>query len=498
MGAKFSSSLWIPTSGSTTQVEEIGYTPASGFQDTIARTYTASTSVKGINASGANTAGSNLIVSGGLGTGSASGGRVRIQSSFAGGAGSSLNPAATLVDVAASSGGYGAILFEGSKSVIYSAADGQLTAQNSAGTADLFTSTTGSTSTSGTVNGNIFAPSFSDGGTNSTTTARGFYINPTVNYTGASRTGSVTALQIDQVGTSNPTGTNYLILARAGAAGTTSIFSVTNSGRIVTESTASSQECVLLQCDSPDTSVSANCPTVSRMSDLTAGGAAGIRGGLVMGMHNGTTGANCVALLPSKENATANDNRSSLVFSLNAGAGGGANAFNLRAAVDSSGNFRMPTGGTYSWTSSSSDPTVATALDTIVSRRAAGQVSFDTTAAGNGLGAFFASRVQVDRTTNLSVTAAATNTVYTNTGAGGAVVFTLPTAAVGLTYTFIVNAAQTLQVTAGASTTITIGNTASAAAGNITNASVGSAVTLHAVSTTKWIASSSTGTWTIT
>lgn len=48
-----------------------------------------------------------------------------------------------------------------------------------------------------------------------------------------------------------------------------------------------------------------------------------------------------------------------------------------------------------------------------------------------------------------SVTAAESGTTFTNEGAGGAVVFNLPTAAVGLCYRFHVHSAQTVTITAG-------------------------------------------------
>jgi hypothetical protein len=86
---------------------------------------------------------------------------------------------------------------------------------------------------------------------------------------------------------------------------------------------------------------------------------------------------------------------------------------------------------------------------------------------------------------------------FTNTGAVGAVNFTLPTATKGQTYSFYIDAAQTFTITAGASTTIRIAGTASASAGNITSSTVGNAITLVAISATQWVAKSHEGTWTI-
>jgi hypothetical protein len=79
----------------------------------------------------------------------------------------------------------------------------------------------------------IATGTFSDGGTNSSTTPEFLYLNPTINYTGATRTGSYTGIKLDVVETSLPTGTNYLLRMRAGASGTTDIFGVTNLGAVV-------------------------------------------------------------------------------------------------------------------------------------------------------------------------------------------------------------------------------------------------------------------------
>ena len=88
--------------------------------------------------------------------------------------------------------------------------------------------------------------------------------------------------------------------------------------------------------------------------------------------------------------------------------------------------------------------------------------------------------------------------VFTNEGAGGTVVFTLPAAAAGMEFEFYVVAAQTLNVTAGAGDTIRLGANVSAAAGNITNATIGGYVKLQALNATEWFASAPVGTWTVT
>lgn len=101
------------------------------------------------------------------------------------------------------------------------------------------------------------------------------------------------------------------------------------------------------------------------------------------------------------------------------------------------------------------------------------------------------------KTANYPVTSLDAGTYFNNIGAGGAVNFTLPTAAAGLRYSFTIQAAQTVTITAGASTTIRIGGTASAAAGNITSSSIGNTIVLYAISATEWYSEAHEGTWTI-
>ena len=99
----------------------------------------------------------------------------------------------------------------------------------------------------------------------------------------------------------------------------------------------------------------------------------------------------------------------------------------------------------------------------------------------------------------VSVTAAQSGDAFTNEGAGAEVNHNLPTAAAGLIYTFIVQAAQNLRVTAAAGDTIRIAGSVSAAAGNIVNATVGGTVTILAINATEWVAvAAPNGTWTVT
>ena len=100
-------------------------------------------------------------------------------------------------------------------------------------------------------------------------------------------------------------------------------------------------------------------------------------------------------------------------------------------------------------------------------------------------------------TTTAAPTAADTSTIYTNEGDTDGATVTLPAAVAGLRFSFYVQVGQTLTVTAGAGDTIRIAGSVSAAAGSISSAVVGSAVILHAINATEWVALSSVGTWTI-
>jgi hypothetical protein len=95
-----------------------------------------------------------------------------------------------------------------------------------------------------------------------------------------------------------------------------------------------------------------------------------------------------------------------------------------------------------------------------------------------------------------SVLVTESGTVLTNAGSGGAAAFTLPSAAIGLEYTFVVMAAQELRVTPAAGDSIIIAGVAGDSAEYWTANAVGASVTLVAVDVNNWIAKSSLGTWT--
>lgn len=74
---------------------------------------------------------------------------------------------------------------------------------------------------------------------------------------------------------------------------------------------------------------------------------------------------------------------------------------------------------------------------------------------------------------------------------------TLPSAAAGMSFEFVVQDADGMRIVAAAGDTIRVAGSVSAAAGYIQNATVGSAIRLLAVNATEWIAVNYVGTWTV-
>src|SRR5690606_14024549 len=87
---------------------------------------------------------------------------------------------------------------------------------------------------------------------------------------------------------------------------------------------------------------------------------------------------------------------------------------------------------------------------------------------------------------------------YSNEGASAEANFALPAAAKGLTFTFACQDSSGIKATAAAGDTIRIGGSVSAAAGTAASTAIGSTLTLTAINATEWIATASTGTWTVT
>jgi hypothetical protein len=89
-------------------------------------------------------------------------------------------------------------------------------------------------------------------------------------------------------------------------------------------------------------------------------------------------------------------------------------------------------------------------------------------------------------------------TIFTNTGAGGAITITLPAATVGLNYYFYVNAAQELRIDPNGTETISLpSNGVPGAAGKyLTANAVGETVHLMCCVAGTWACFGYTGTWT--
>lgn len=107
-------------------------------------------------------------------------------------------------------------------------------------------------------------------------------------------------------------------------------------------------------------------------------------------------------------------------------------------------------------------------------------------------------RQVASKTGNYPVTAADSFTEFDNAGAAGAVIFTLPTAALGLTYTFSAVVAQQIKVQAGGSDAISMAGNSKAAGGLLTGpaATQGATVTITCTSANMWTVTAFQGTWT--
>ncbi len=104
----------------------------------------------------------------------------------------------------------------------------------------------------------------------------------------------------------------------------------------------------------------------------------------------------------------------------------------------------------------------------------------------------------VSKTTNYTLVANDQGTAFTNTGASGTVIFTLPAAVLGLSYAFSVEVAQILEVLAVGSDVLRIGTAQSVAAGNLQSIAIGSTLILKCTKAGVWSAMGGvSGTWTV-
>jgi hypothetical protein len=88
--------------------------------------------------------------------------------------------------------------------------------------------------------------------------------------------------------------------------------------------------------------------------------------------------------------------------------------------------------------------------------------------------------------------------MFSNEGAAALNYHTLPTAAAGLEYTFVVQDADGIRVVANTGDTIRLVGSVSAAAGRIDSTTIGSTVRLVAINATEWVGIAINGTWSVT
>jgi hypothetical protein len=114
------------------------------------------------------------------------------------------------------------------------------------------------------------------------------------------------------------------------------------------------------------------------------------------------------------------------------------------------------------------------------------------TVSGRGL------RTVVAKTANYTVVTPSDNgKVFTNTGASGAVTFSLPAATVGQWYEFVVKAAQELRIDPNGTETIALDTGVQQAAGAyITANAIGERISVECVKAGEWDTRNAVGTWT--
>ncbi len=155
------------------------------------------------------------------------------------------------------------------------------------------------------------------------------------------------------------------------------------------------------------------------------------------------------------------------------------------------GYIRIGTGSSPDVTPGDDDLYVEGTLEIDGATRLDGAVTGD---GGDALSGFL--RVVTDDTNGKTLTVAESGTVQTNAGASGAAAWTLPPAAIGLEYEFIVMAANELRVTPVGDDVIYIDAVGADAAEYWTANAVGEVLRIVAVSATNWIGTYTVGTWT--
>jgi len=113
---------------------------------------------------------------------------------------------------------------------------------------------------------------------------------------------------------------------------------------------------------------------------------------------------------------------------------------------------------------------------------------------GNALGF---QRIVTAKTSDDTITVGESNTVFTNEGATGTVILTLPSAVAGLTYEFYIQANETFTITAATGDTIRVTNQVSVTGGTISRNRVGNLVKMVAINSTEWVVETIMGVWTL-
>lgn len=253
---------------------------------------------------------------------------------------------------------------------------------------------------------------------------------------------------------------------------------------------------------------------------LTSGNAAGGDINLMPGAGVGTGAPGAVAI-PSTRSIRFTDTpgatshasfKSATVGYLNAydngGAAGSFSAANFVAGGDDTpanstiwigaGSVRVGSGGIYGFSSAATTPPGSTTSDTRISRAAAGVLRVG---AGSGAIGALQSALLVEANTAGSgapnvLTAVESGTVLTNEGTTAKNYHTLPTAASGYVFEFIVQDADGIRIVANTDDTIRVIDKVTAAAGYIESTTIGSTVRLVSANAVEWYAMSIHGVWT--
>jgi len=98
------------------------------------------------------------------------------------------------------------------------------------------------------------------------------------------------------------------------------------------------------------------------------------------------------------------------------------------------------------------------------------------------------------KTSDYGVQVADTTTVFTNTGASGTVIFTLPAAAVGLRYTFVV-AVNAKQITVARAGSDIIYHASATQYKDVYSAAISASITICCYATGLWVSTSAVNTW---